>query len=64
MRAGTTPAGSERSNNVLVNFALNWMFAPGWALGANYYISQNSWRTTLDVTSPIDNLPAGRGAAH
>lgn len=50
-------SGRDRSSNVLVNFALNWAFAPGWALGANYYVSQNSWRTTLDVNSPIDNLP-------
>ncbi|MEY2854947.1 MAG: hypothetical protein RL030_2079 [Pseudomonadota bacterium] len=50
-------SGSEHSNNILVNFALNWSFAPGWSLGANYYVSQNSWRTPLDVTSPIDNLP-------
>jgi hypothetical protein len=50
-------SGSEHSNNILVNFSLNWSFAPGWALGANYYLSRNSWRTTLDVNSPIDNLP-------
>lgn len=50
-------SGREQANNVLVNFVFNWMIAPGWSLGATYYISRNSWRSPLDVSSPIEGPP-------
>lgn len=50
--------GRERSDNILASIALSWMFARGWTVGANYYVSRNTWRTPLTVTSPIDDLPA------
>lgn len=49
--------GRERTDNILATVALNWMFARGWSVGANYYISQNTWRAPLGITSPIDDLP-------
>jgi hypothetical protein len=49
--------GRDQFDSVLVNFALNWMFARGWSLGATYYVSRNNGRVPLDVTSPIDDLP-------
>lgn len=49
--------GVERTDNILATIALNWRFARGWSLGANYYVSQNTWRAPLGVTSPIDDLP-------
>jgi hypothetical protein len=49
--------GRERTDNILATVALNWMFARGWSFGANYYISQNTWRAPLGITSPIDDLP-------
>lgn len=52
-----TVSGGESSDNLLVNFAMNWNFAPGWSLGAMYYVSRASWRIPFDVTSPIDDFP-------
>jgi len=49
--------GRERTNNVLATVALTWRFARGWSLGANYYVSQNTWRAPLGINSPIDDLP-------
>ena len=49
--------GRERTNNVLATAALTWRFARGWSLGANYYVSQNTWRAPLGINSPIDDLP-------
>jgi hypothetical protein len=50
-------SGSERTDNILATAALTWRFARGWSLGANYYVSRNSWRVPLGITSPIDDLP-------
>jgi hypothetical protein len=49
--------GRERTDNLLATVALNWRFARGWTVGANYYVSQNTWRAPLGITSPIDELP-------
>jgi hypothetical protein len=49
--------GRERTDNILATLALTWRFARGWSFGANYYISQNTWRAPLGITSPIDDLP-------
>jgi hypothetical protein len=50
-------AGSESTDNILATVAMTWRLARGWSLGANYYVSQNTWRAPLGITSPIDDLP-------
>jgi len=52
-----TSDGQASYDNVLASAALNWTFAKGWAMGANYYVSRNTWRTPLEVTSPIPGFP-------
>jgi hypothetical protein len=54
-----TSDGQSSYDNVLASAALNWAFATGWTMGANYYISRNSWRTPFEVTSPIPGFPSG-----
>ena len=53
-----TSDGQSSYDNVLASAALNWAFATGWTMGANYYLSRNSWRTPFEVTSPIPGLPS------
>ena len=53
-----TSDGQTSYDNVLASAALNWAFAAGWTLGANYYVSRNSWRTPFEVISPIPGVPS------
>ncbi len=53
-----TSDGRTSYDNVLASAALNWAFAAGWTLGANYYVSRNSWRTPFEVISPIPGVPS------
>ncbi len=54
-----TSDGQSSYDNVLASAALNWAFATGWTMGANYYVSRNTWRTPFEVTSPIPGFPSG-----
>lgn len=54
-----TSDGQSTYDNVLASAALNWAFATGWTMGANYYLSRNTWRTPFEVNSPIPGFPSG-----
>lgn len=49
--------GRASYDNVMVSAALGWTFAMGWTAGANYYVSRNTWRAPLQVSSPIPDSP-------